>query len=395
MSTERQQAFERLNIPEGNRVILCLDGGGIRGIMTLQLLKKMEELAGIPLYKLVDMVAGTSTGGIIAGLIAKGFTATEIEEKYVELVTEVFLKKGMLANRFLNPPLYSKANYRKRLKEILGNVSLENVCEETETDLLITSKDLAASEETFFACFRNGEEYHGMYKSVLLRAVLEATMSAPTYFTPLERFVDGGTTTYNNPSLAAIMEAVRYSGRGKYFSDKLSVFSLGTGTSVKFVKPEETINPKGLDVAFWLNYVMEEASADASDMQLDLIRSGLMNGLDYRRFQLSLDQSSLRKMPNRKIKKVAGIKAEWLWDISNEELDGIGLDEVAKFDLMKDIGEAMVDFICPEYHSEKGNWFKKDLVNEKGRDELVSAFGDMERIRAQMSDPDWLDHYEL
>src|SRR5690349_115311 len=67
MSPSRKQAFENLNIDPKKRVILCLDGGGMRGILTIQLLKKFEEIAGIPCYELFDMVAGTSTGGIIAG----------------------------------------------------------------------------------------------------------------------------------------------------------------------------------------------------------------------------------------------------------------------------------------------------------------------------------------
>ena len=70
MATKRSTAFTRLGIPAGNRVILALDGGGIRGIMTLQLLKKLEAIAGIPCYELFDLVAGSSTGGIIAGLMA-------------------------------------------------------------------------------------------------------------------------------------------------------------------------------------------------------------------------------------------------------------------------------------------------------------------------------------
>lgn len=395
MSDHRNEALDRLGIPRNNRIILSLDGGGIRGILTLQLLKKMEEVAGYPLHRFVDMVAGTSTGGIMAGLIALGYSAEEIEKKYVELVTEVFLKRGALANRFLNPPLYSKANYRRMLKEIIEDKTLQDAVIATETDIMITAKDLAASEETFFSCFSRSDGYNGTYKNVLLRAVMEATMSAPTYFTPLERFVDGGTTTYNNPTLAAVMEAVGYGGKGKYSSDQLTVFSFGTGTSVKFVKPEETGNPKGMDVAFWLNYIMDEASQDAADMQMDVLRSGLISGLDLRRFQLSLDQNSIRRLPNRRINRIKGIKAEWMWDLSNEELDGIGLDEVGKFGLMQEIGEAMAEYVCPAHDlaREKGNWFKKDLINGKRRDELVSSFGDIERIKTQMSDPDWLDAF--
>lgn len=77
MKTSAQSAFHRLGIPKNNRAILALDGGGIRGILTLQLLKALEEEAQAPCYEIFDMVSGTSTGGIIAGLIATKHTAAE------------------------------------------------------------------------------------------------------------------------------------------------------------------------------------------------------------------------------------------------------------------------------------------------------------------------------
>ena len=87
MPKERKEAFKKLNIDHNDRVILALDGGGMRGILTIQLLKKLEEVAEIPCYELFDMVAGTSTGGIIAGLIVRGKTAAEIENLYEKLIT--------------------------------------------------------------------------------------------------------------------------------------------------------------------------------------------------------------------------------------------------------------------------------------------------------------------
>src|SRR6185436_7890669 len=115
----------------------------------------------------------------------------------------------------------------------------------------ITSKDMAAGEETFFTCFNKGGSFIGTYKDVLLRAVMEATMSAPTYFSPFERFVDGGTTTFNNPVMAAVLEALYYDGQKKYKQDELTVFSFGTGTVLRFIDPKDTNNPKGLDSIFW------------------------------------------------------------------------------------------------------------------------------------------------
>jgi len=385
---KRNIACEALGINPENKIILSLDGGGIRGILTLQLLKKIEEIAGIPCYELFDMVAGTSTGGIIAGLIAEGKTAKDIDALYKKLVTKVF-KKRRWGNRYLNPPEYDKTNYRKALKNHLGNASLKDVCEKTHLDIMITSKDVVAGEETFFTCFKNdANEFVGTYKDVLLRAVLEATMSAPTYFTPLERFVDGGTTTYNNPTLSAIMEAVHYGGKEKYDLSKLTVFSFGTGTTVEFIKPEETSNPKGLDAMFWLNFVMRESSQDASDMQNYLIRSGIIPGLDFRRFQISLDANAMSKLPDRRIEDIDDVEADWLRELTDEELKGIELDDVNKFPLMNVIGEAMLDLIMEE------NKFTKDLVNNKNRDLLVSTIGNPSRIKEQMSDPEWLDGFK-
>jgi hypothetical protein len=388
----KSEAFANLQIMEGNKTVLCLDGGGIRGILTIQLLKKLEELAGMPCYELFDMVAGTSTGGIIAGLVACGKTATEIEALYKSLVNKVFAKRCLLSNQIIDPPLYSKKNYRTLLATVVGKTTtLQTACEETGIDLVITGKDVSAGEETFFTCFKetNGT-FTGTYKDVLLRAVMEATMSAPTYFTPLERFVDGGTTTYNNPSLGAIIEGVHYGPEGKYALDKLTVFSFGTGTTVRIVDPKHVVHPKGLDALFWLKYIMSESGQDASDMQVDTIRRVMTpQGLDYRRYQLSLDETAVKKLDNRNISGVPNAGADWLWDLTNKDLNRITLDDVDKFDLMAAIGQAMADYVMKH-----GGEFTRDL-QEDGRDLLVTRTGDIDRIKAQMSSVKWLDGFEV
>ena len=321
ISPARRLAFERLNIDMDNRAILSLDGGGMRGIMTIQLLKKMEEIAGIPCYEIFDMVAGTSTGAIIAGLIVMGNTASDIEKKYEELVTKVF-EKRFLGSRFINPPRFSKKTYRRLLKEITDKIkkdlTLEQACALHDTDLMITAQDLSAAEETFFSCFKqsrpeletdeargtekNTTSYYGTYKQVLLRAVMEATMSAPTYFYPLERFVDGGTTTYNNPSMAAFIEAVSYSTPHKdaawssYKPGKITMYSFGTGISRQFINPDKTIDLPGFDIKFWLNWIMTQTGQDASAMQVNTLRSPMMSSMiKFRRFQISLDASAIQK----------------------------------------------------------------------------------------------------
>ncbi|MFT3705295.1 MAG: patatin-like phospholipase family protein [Agriterribacter sp.] len=384
LSDEQRIAYTNLQIPEKNRIILSLDGGGVRGILTLQLLKQIEKIAGIPCYKFCDLVAGTSTGAIIAGMIAYGKTAAQIEELYVEFVTKVFLKRNFLSDRFINLPKYNKENYRGVLKSILGNTTLKDVCTNTGIDILITAKDVTDNEETFFTCFNKADGITGTYQDALLRTVMEATMSAPTYFHPLERFIDGGTTTYNNPSVAALLEAVRYDGRGKYEEANITLFSLGTGKLVKSVQPDDAHNPKGLDVYFWLNYVLDESSQDASSMQSDFLRSEIVQ-TDYRRYQISLDEDAIALLPDRDISDLHITNAQWLRDVKNKELSAMEMDDTSKFGLLKTIGGAMVDYIMQE------NKFTKDLV-KGNRDQLVTAFGNVSRIKQMVEDPDWLDN---
>ena len=243
MTQQRSEAFSKLNIPPGNKTILCLDGGGIRGIMTIQLLKKMEELAGIPCFELFDMVAGTSTGGIIAGLIAAGRTAQQIEHLYDALVAQVFTKRSPLASRFVDPPHWTKGNFRQLLLKEFGNQTLGNCCTQTGIDLLITAHDVTEGEQTYFSFLRGRDPQHNIYQDVLLRYAVEATMSVPTYFYSLERFVDGGVTTFNDPSLAALIEAVEYGPEGAYTPAQITLFSLGTGCRTQSLPPSQVSNP--------------------------------------------------------------------------------------------------------------------------------------------------------
>lgn len=396
--TNRETARRNLGIPLTNKIILSIDGGGMRGIFTLQLLKKLEMLAGSPCYEWCDMVAGTSTGGLISSLILNKKSAVEIEEYYNTLVAKVFTRRSWLANRIYNPPAYDKRNFRKLTRDLVGDQTLKQLNASTGLDMLFTAKDLAAGEETFFTCFKHGEEIKGTYQDVLLRAVMEATMSAPTYFSPFERFVDGGTTTYNNPVMAAVLEALHYDGKGKYHQHELTVFSFGTGSVLRFIDPADTKNPKGPDSIFWLKYVMAEASKDASEMQIDMLRSGLIAGLDLRRYQLSLDQEAVHKLPNVPIKPVSGIDAATLHALTDDQLKNIDMADITRFSLMRTLGEATAEFICPPSElalpmdGRKANWFQKDfLAPNSKRGALVTARGDIPGIKNRLSSPPWVD----
>jgi uncharacterized protein len=396
LDSSRKKAFEKLHIDPGHRVILCLDGGGMRGILTIQLLKKLEEVAEMPCHQLFDMVAGTSTGGIIAGLIVTGKTAIQIEGLYESLVKEVFDRR-LLGNRFINPPAFSKDQYRAQLRDIIQDLKVWEACKLTQLDLMITSLDMAASEETFFSCFQLADgTWFGTYKELLLRAVMEATMSAPTYFYPLERFVDGGTTTYNNPAMAAFMEAVSYSypresGRqSDYRLEAITLFSFGTGISRQFIQPLQAVHPHGIDIMFWLNWLMTQTGQDASAMQVDTFRSPMIKEkIDFRRFEISLDPDSIRKIPSVNTLDEHKYGTPSLDKLGKDILGNIDMSDITRFDLMQVIGQQMAEYIM-----ESGGGFTKDLADENGNDLLVTAFGDIQTIQKQMSQAAWLDGFK-
>lgn len=72
------------------RRILCLDGGGIKGLFAATILSKIEELTGNPIFRYFDMISGTSTGAIIAAGIALGIPASQICELYVKHAPQIF-----------------------------------------------------------------------------------------------------------------------------------------------------------------------------------------------------------------------------------------------------------------------------------------------------------------
>lgn len=344
----------------------------------------------MPAYSLFDIVAGTSTGAIIASLLATGHTAEQAEQRYDSMVEDVF-SPLLMGNRFFNPPRFTKKSFRRFAAEVFRDMSLKDAAALYKTDLLITAKDMAAGEETFFTAFQLEEnKFSGTYADVLLCSALEASISAPTYFAPLERFVDGGNTTYNNPSSAAIIEALNYSGNPSYQYGKVTVISLSTGISPQFVNLAKIKNPKGPDIAFWLNWLMTEMGQDASDMQTDLLRSPqFRNLIDYRRFQISFDTTALKKLPDCVFPEPL-LGHQSLHEVTDKMLYDMDMADIKYYSLVKAIGKQMGQYIEVE------NSFAADMVlKNKVRDELVTARGDVATILSQMSSHQWLQNQPL
>ena len=257
------------------RRILSCDGGGIRGIITLRCLEALEKRFG-PCREHFHMFAGTSTGALIAGALAHGIPVARLIELYTERRREIFAPRLF---SFLHP-LVTKYD-KKALQGILREFFGERRLAELEHDITITALDTVRAETTYFSSFAlPGGGRYGDYGAVRVRDAIAASAAAPTYFPAHGRFIDGGTTVYNNPAYMAAVEALRYSSDKKaeppqpshYDGVPVEVYSFGTGIVHNEMAPGEAMAKTGLG---WIHYVLDVGGDHAIQHQSYVVQSEL------------------------------------------------------------------------------------------------------------------------
>jgi predicted acylesterase/phospholipase RssA len=243
----------------GPKRILALDGGGLRGILSLGILRHVEATlrarhgndASFRLCHYFDLIAGTSTGAIIGAALALGMSVDEVIGHYQQLGREVFskdwLRRGILRARYDGSALLAnlKRVFGERLT--LGDPSIQ-------TGLLIVTKRLDTGSPWPVGNNPRGRYFHASSASdsianadYPLWKVVRASTAAPSYFDPepitiasqpgkvpvVGTFVDGGVSPFNNPALQALMYATMcgYRVNWKAGPDRLLLVSVGTGMS--------------------------------------------------------------------------------------------------------------------------------------------------------------------
>ncbi|MGA2405870.1 MAG: patatin-like phospholipase family protein [Bacteroidales bacterium] len=268
--------------------ILSLDGGGIRGALTLGYLQKIENILRdrhkniispekFRLYQYFDMIGGTSTGSIIAAALAIGLKVSEIKEKYFELGKEIFGEKYDWWNP-LETFRYLKARYNHKpleneLKKVFGDILLGS--DKILTALCVVSKRADTNSTWLFHNNPNGKFFNselGQNKSMPLWEIVRSSTAAPTYFVPqllnvgndiTGAFVDGGVSMANNPALELIKVAIM-KGFGYQWptgADQLLLISIGTGNAEYFSKTTEVTDNWVLS---WATEIPSMLMSDAS-----------------------------------------------------------------------------------------------------------------------------------
>jgi len=141
--------------------ILALDGGGSRGVVTLQAIKAICEKTGKQPWEYFDMIVGTSTGAIISFLVAlKLKNIDEAIEKYDELVPKIFEKSSLpsamqTAKQLITTASYSEEPFQQILKEILGETSMVDSRFDPKVPLVFAVASKMTSNPTKLVLFRN------------------------------------------------------------------------------------------------------------------------------------------------------------------------------------------------------------------------------------------------
>lgn len=219
--------------------IISLDGGGIRGLVTLAMLKRLE--AGHPgLLEKTNLFAGTSTGGIIALGLAAGKTVDELISLYKDNGGKIFDDSWLDNIRDaggLAGADYDQKNLGKLLRANFGDMCLKDL----RKRVLIPTFDLDNEHPDNARRMWKPKFFHnypgkGSDGEERVVDVALATSAAPLYFPSHNGFVDGGVVA-NNPSMAAIAQTQdKRSTENIPPFNSLCVLSLGTGINLSYIK---------------------------------------------------------------------------------------------------------------------------------------------------------------
>lgn len=250
---------ERIATP-GPKKILTLDGGGIRGMMSVEVLAGIEKILRdkhgndkLVLADWFDFFAGTSTGAIIATCLALGMSSDEIRQFYLSSGEDMFDKASIFSRYTQNK--YEDHKLAGKLREVFGAETTLG-SNKLKTLLMMVMRNVS-TDSPWPVSNNPGAKYNRLDRNdcnlkLPLWQLVRASTAAPVYFPPEVVkigshefvFVDGGITTYNNPSFQSFLMATAepYNLNWQAGEDKLLIVSIGTGTSPeanKDLKPDE------------------------------------------------------------------------------------------------------------------------------------------------------------
>jgi predicted acylesterase/phospholipase RssA len=278
---EISQALQKRLEAKGPKRILSLDGGGIRGALTLGFLGEMERILSerynrpdFRLHHYFDLIGGTSIGAIIASLLAStDLSVAEIKQQYINLGKKIFSDRNGF--NFLGTQLYLNGKYNSKplkdeLEIIFNNSRLGDST--NRTGLCIVAKRLDTCST--WPVTNNPKAKFFAQNRFYVKDIVRASTAAPSYFDPEiidvgggeeGVFVDGGMSMMNNPSLQLFLVATLKGFNLNWESgqDQMFIVSAGTGRRAKKLVGEKYRNPDLLKIA---KFAPEQFMSDAGEL---------------------------------------------------------------------------------------------------------------------------------
>ena len=272
--------------------ILAIDGGGIRGLIPALVLAEVEHRTGRPIADCFDLIAGTSTGGILACALTRPgdggrpfFTAAEVVDLYESEGPKIFHRSLLKRITSVDGNLderYDDSGLNAALKEFLGDARISQAL----TPILITAYDIERRAAWFFRSARARTDAHFDFT---MSDAARATSAAPTYFEPAlvhdlathapSALIDGGVFAVN-PGMCAVAEVGREAAS--------FVASLGTG---QHTRPLKYADVKGWGRLQWASPIIDvvfDGMADTTEFEL----GRLLGAAGYVRLQTELKLAS-------------------------------------------------------------------------------------------------------
>ncbi len=232
----------------GPKRLLSLDGGGIRGLLSLQILKRVELLLRdatlnprLRLCEWFDFIGGTSTGAIIASCLALGMEVRQIEEFYNRCARDMFRRASLVERLWYR---YEKDRLSRKLRQILGETT--SLGSEQIGNLLLLMMRNATTGSAWPVSNNPRAVYNDPARAncnlrLPLWQLVRASTAAPSYY-PAERirvgqrpflFEDGAVTPFNNPAFQMFLMATASPYRVGWATgqESLLVVSVGTGST--------------------------------------------------------------------------------------------------------------------------------------------------------------------
>src|SRR4051812_22672163 len=269
--------------------VLSVDGGGIRGLIPAMVLSDLEERTGRHTAELFDLIAGTSTGGIIAlALTVPGqdgkprWMANDLVDLYLTEGPRIFhhsIGRQLETGLGLLDEKYNARPLEEALHTYLGDAMVS----EALTDVLVTSYDLEHRKPFFFKTDRAKLKPQHDWP---MHTAARATAAAPTYFEPEKLTADGQTFALcdggvfaANPAMCAYAEARRMHPRAE-----IRLVSLGTG---QLNRPLHYEDVRGWGLIEWARPLIDVVFDGVSDATQYALEQ-LLPDADYTRFQIEL-----------------------------------------------------------------------------------------------------------